>query len=198
MVTDTVAAAESLKDMTVNAVKAAAATDMVVANESRKDTDAKVVIAAVSLVEDIPPAEDATTNPVAKTTGAKAGRTSETTTRTRADTEATVVSQVENGAMAKGRVAMVRDRRVTRNATTIQAVIDPARVTANRGVGMTTIAAARNVAGGIKRQTPSRRGLVTKRLSAVVAWMHSANSAGVDRRTIVVPTSASRKMLTIV
>jgi len=152
MAADTAAVEENLNDTAVRAATAAAnmVAGQVAAEESRKDMVAKAAMAVVDLL----PAADG--NPDAKTTGVKAGRTSETTTAVRADMAAIVVSPAENAATVKARVDTARDREVTRNVITIRPAIDPANHTANRDVVMITTAAMtaeRNVVGGIGRQT---------------------------------------------
>ena len=63
--------------------------------------------------------------------------------------------------------------------------------------GMKAAVRAKNVAGGIVRQTQSLRGSAMKKRNAVVAWTNNASIADVDQRIIDVLTSASRKTSTI-
>ena len=101
--------AESLKDTAVKELTAAADMDTATAaaNAIPKDMAAKAV-------DDIRPAEDETTSPAVKTTGVKAGKTSATTTRVKADMAATAASQADNAVTEKARVVTGRDREVTR------------------------------------------------------------------------------------
>lgn len=68
--------------------------------------------------------------------------------------------------------------------------------TAERKAAVTVL--AENAAGGIALRTQWLRGLETKKLNADAAWMHVVSIADVVRKAISDPTSASRKMSTIV
>jgi len=169
----------AVMDLAVARIAAAGiAADPAIAEENLKGTDAKVVMAAVNVadravvagslndmavkvvtavvnigVEDLLPAVDG--NPVAKTTGAKAGKTSATTIAARAGMAATVVSPVENAVTVKVPVDMVRDREVIPSVITIRVATGQANHMANRDAGMITTGvtrAERNVAGGTARR----------------------------------------------
>src|ERR1051325_2519629 len=114
---------------------------------------------------------------VARDTGVAAGKTNTTNAAVMAILWAAPASNA----------ATTNRATTTRNDTTIRAAIVPAKGTAKMITTTTAsatdvaatkdAAATKDVAGGIARQTKSRRGLVTTKPSAAAAWTNKATGA---------------------